>query len=42
MKTPVGLAWKSDRELFALLRRELYSPVVGDILEADIGCYRLD
>ena len=25
--------WKSDAELFALLTRELYTPVVGDILD---------
>jgi len=28
--------WKSDAELFALLTRELYTPVVGDILD-DLG-----
>jgi regulator of RNase E activity RraA len=28
--------WKSDTELFALCTRELYTPVVGDILD-DIG-----
>lgn len=28
--------WKSDRELFALCTRELYTPVVGDILD-DLG-----
>ena len=26
--------WKSDAELFALIQRELYTPVVGDILDA--------
>jgi regulator of RNase E activity RraA len=26
--------WQSDAELFALMRRELYTPVVGDILDA--------
>lgn len=26
--------WKSDTELFALVERELYTPVVGDILDA--------
>ncbi|HHY86881.1 MAG TPA: RraA family protein [Verrucomicrobia bacterium] len=26
--------WKSDAELFDLIRRELYTPVVGDILDA--------
>lgn len=26
--------WHSDPELFALVRRELYTPVVGDILDA--------
>src|SRR5438067_3003615 len=28
--------WNSDDELFALVRRELYTPVVGDILD-DLG-----
>src|SRR4051794_41633014 len=28
--------WKSDAELFALMQRELYTPVVGDILD-DLG-----
>jgi 4-hydroxy-4-methyl-2-oxoglutarate aldolase len=28
--------WKSDNELFALIVRELYTPVVGDILD-DLG-----
>lgn len=31
--------WKSDSDLFALCRRELYTPVVGDILD-DLGCTR--
>src|SRR3990172_3211153 len=26
--------WTSDAELFALMRRELYTPVVGDILDS--------
>lgn len=30
--------WKSDAELFALVARELYTPVVGDILDA-LGRY---
>jgi len=30
--------WASDPELFALIRRELYTPVVGDILDA-LGRY---
>jgi regulator of RNase E activity RraA len=30
--------WKSDPELFALVERELYTPVVGDILDA-LGRY---
>lgn len=30
--------WKSDAELFALVQRELYTPVVGDILDA-LGRY---
>lgn len=29
--------WKNDQELFALAQRELYTPVVGDILD-DLGC----
>ena len=29
--------WKNDQELFALARRELYTPVVGDILD-ELGC----
>ena len=28
--------WKSDSELFSLCTRELYTPVVGDILD-DLG-----
>jgi 4-hydroxy-4-methyl-2-oxoglutarate aldolase len=31
--------WKSDSELFALITRELYTPVVGDILD-DLGFMR--
>ena len=31
--------WKSDSELFALITRELYTPVVGDILD-DLGYTR--
>lgn len=30
------MEWNSDSELFTLLRRELYTPVVGDILD-DLG-----
>lgn len=30
--------WRSDAELMALIRRELYTPVVGDILDA-LGRY---
>ena len=30
--------WKSDPELFTLIQRELYTPVVGDILDA-LGRY---
>lgn len=30
--------WKSDAELFDLMRRELYTPVVGDVLDA-LGRY---
>ena len=30
------MEWKNDSELFALTCRELYTPVVGDILD-DLG-----
>ncbi|MFD2114180.1 RraA family protein [Paenibacillus yanchengensis] len=30
--------WKNDDELFALIKNELYTPVVGDILD-ELGCY---
>src|SRR5262252_5478491 len=30
------MEWKSDRELFSLATRDLYTPVVGDILD-DLG-----
>jgi regulator of RNase E activity RraA len=33
------MEWKSDVELFALMTRELYTPVVGDILD-DLGFTR--
>ena len=36
--TPATGEWSSDTELFALMRRELYTPVVGDILDA-LGRY---
>lgn len=32
------VSWKNDQELFELFRKELYTPVVGDILD-DLGCY---
>jgi 4-hydroxy-4-methyl-2-oxoglutarate aldolase len=32
----MAVEWKSDNELFALTTRELYTPVVGDILD-DLG-----
>lgn len=31
--TATSPEWRSDAELFALVRRELYTPVVGDILD---------
>jgi 4-hydroxy-4-methyl-2-oxoglutarate aldolase len=31
--------WTNDGELFSLMRRELYTPVVGDILDG-LGCFR--
>lgn len=30
--------WKNDKELFAIMRKELYTPVVGDILDG-LGYY---
>jgi 4-hydroxy-4-methyl-2-oxoglutarate aldolase len=30
--------WKNDKELFELFKNELYTPVVGDILD-EMGCY---
>ena len=30
--------WNNDSELFALMKDVLYTPVVGDILDA-LGCY---
>lgn len=30
--------WHNDKELFALVKEHLYTPVVGDILDA-LGCY---
>ena len=30
--------WKNDTELFALMRKVLYTPVMGDILDT-LGCY---
>ncbi len=35
-KPHMATEWKSDTELFALCTRELYTPVVGDILD-DLG-----
>ena len=32
------MEWHNDQELFALMKRELYTPVVGDILES-LGYY---
>ena len=32
------MQWSSDRELFALMKEKLYTPVVGDILDA-MGYY---
>lgn len=36
--TPVAPQWKNDEELFEFIRRELYTPVVGDILDG-LGRY---
>ena len=35
-RTSQRAGWKSDADLFRLMRRELYTPVVGDILD-DLG-----
>ena len=35
----MNMEWKSESELFALITRELYTPVVGDILD-DLGFTR--
>lgn len=32
------IKWESDADLFEIFRKELYTPVVGDILD-EIGCY---
>ena len=32
------MEWHNDQELFALMKRELYTPVVGDILDS-LGYY---
>ena len=36
--TPVAPEWKNETELFELVQRELYTPVVGDILDG-LGRY---
>jgi regulator of RNase E activity RraA len=36
--TGITMFWKDDEELFELFRKELYTPVVGDILD-EFGCY---
>ena len=32
------MEWKNDKEMFQLMREQLYTPVVGDILDA-MGYY---
>jgi regulator of RNase E activity RraA len=32
-KTTGGFFWKNDRELFGIIRRELYTAVVGDVMD---------
>ncbi len=32
------MKWKNDKELFDFIKNELYTPVVGDILDS-LGCY---
>lgn len=32
------MEWKSDKELFEIMRKELYSPVIGDVMDV-IGLY---
>lgn len=36
--SPVAREWKNETELFELVRRELYTPVVGDVLDG-LGRY---
>jgi 4-hydroxy-4-methyl-2-oxoglutarate aldolase len=36
--TPVAPEWKNEPEMFELIRRELYTPVVGDVLDG-LGRY---
>ncbi len=36
--TDYSVQWKNEAELFELFRNELYTPVVGDILD-ELGCY---
>lgn len=33
-----GVSWSTDEELFSLMETELYTPVLGDILD-ELGCY---
>ncbi len=34
----ISPTWENDKQLIELFKRELYTPVVGDILD-DLGCY---
>ena len=39
MNRELAPAWKNDESLFALFKNELYTPVVGDVLD-ELGFYR--
>ncbi|WP_316801845.1 RraA family protein [Pedobacter nototheniae] len=37
-KNTINPVWENDKQLFELIKNELYTPVAGDILD-DLGCY---
>lgn len=37
-ESTLNLAWGNEKQLFDLFKNELYTPVVGDILD-ELGCY---
>lgn len=38
MKKKLNSEWQTDNELFEIMKQELYTPVIGDILDK-LGCY---